>query len=125
MTLDWSKYPNFTEAEFACRCGCGAADMDPDFMDRLQAIRTAFGKPMVISSGFRCEEYNSRIGSKYPEHVMGMAADIPCVNPEAAELDELRVFHGMPRFGISQRKGRPRFVHIGGSLDLPKAIWGY
>ncbi len=123
--IDWSHYPNFTENEMRCKCGCGAADMDESFMFRLQKIRTAFNKPMVVSSAFRCPEYNAKIGSKYPEHILGLAADIACYNPEAAVLDELRVLHGMPRFGISQRNGRPRFVHIGGSLDLPKAIWSY
>ena len=30
--LDWSLYPNFTEAEMACKCGCGATDMNPIFI---------------------------------------------------------------------------------------------
>ena len=33
--IDWNDYPNFTEKEFLCQCGCGRADMDQDFMDRL------------------------------------------------------------------------------------------
>ncbi len=122
--INWNNYANFIESEFACRCGCGRAFMIPDFMDRLQAIRDDFGKPMPVSSGFRCIAYNKKLNGG-PEHVLGLAADIPCYNPEAAELDELRVKHNMPRFGTSQRKGRARFVHIGGSFDLPKARWSY
>ncbi len=122
--IDWDDYPNFVEAEFACKCGCGLADMDPDFMRRLQAIRDDFGRPMIITSGFRCPAHNDAIGGG-PEHVLGLAADVRCRNPVAEVLNELRIRHQMPRFGVSQRRRKPRFVHIGGSFMLPKAIWSY
>ena len=56
--INWSHYPNFTEAEFACQCGCGKADMDHGFISKLQQVRTAIDKPMRITSGFRCEIHN-------------------------------------------------------------------
>lgn len=124
VDLDWSRWPNFSAEELACQCGCGKADMDPAFMDRLQAIRTAYGKPMRITSGFRCEAHNAALGGG-PEHPMGKAVDVGCENPDARELVGAAVAEGMPRIGVSQRGGRPRFIHIGGSHDLPTAIWSY
>jgi len=50
--MDWN-YPNFTRAEMACQ-HCGAEGIQPALMDKLQELRTAYGKPMRITSGYRC-----------------------------------------------------------------------
>lgn len=43
----------------------------------LEKIRTHFGKPITINSGFRCAKLNKAIGgSKTSQHVKGEAADI-------------------------------------------------
>lgn len=43
----------------------------------LDPLREAYGKPIIITSGFRCEELNSLIGgSKTSQHRTGQAADI-------------------------------------------------
>ncbi len=42
----------------------------------LELIRKAVGKPMKISSGYRCPELNAAIGgSKTSAHCLGLAAD--------------------------------------------------
>ena len=48
-----------------------------DLVDNcLQRIRTHFGKPLIVTSGFRCEELNKVIGgSKTSDHRNGCAAD--------------------------------------------------
>lgn len=43
----------------------------------LQPIRDKYGKPIIISSGFRCAKLNKAVGgSKTSQHVKGEAADI-------------------------------------------------
>lgn len=43
----------------------------------LDPLREAYGKPIIVTSGFRCEELNSLIGgSKTSQHRTGQAADI-------------------------------------------------
>lgn len=37
MINDWSKYPNFKQSEFDCK-ETGENDMQPEFMDKLQAL---------------------------------------------------------------------------------------
>ena len=47
----------------------------------LQPIREKYGKPIIVSSGFRCEKLNKAIGgSKTSEHRYGMAADFHSVS---------------------------------------------
>jgi hypothetical protein len=72
---------NFSAWEFRCPCGCGLAAMDRPFMEKLQLARTFYGKPMSISSGYRCLKRNKAIrGAKNSQHMHGLAADIRCTD---------------------------------------------
>lgn len=43
----------------------------------LDPLREAYGKPVTVTSGYRCEVLNKAVGgSKTSEHMKGMAADI-------------------------------------------------
>ena len=43
----------------------------------LEPLRVAIGKPIKISSGFRCQELNKKVGGVYnSQHLKGQAADI-------------------------------------------------
>lgn len=47
----------------------------------LQPVRERFGKPIKITSGFRCPRLNKAVGgSKSSQHLYGEAADIVCGN---------------------------------------------
>lgn len=75
---------NFSRKEFACKCGCGFDDISLALVERLQVIRHLFGKPLIISSGCRCESHNaSQGGSRSSSHLNGMAADILCAGLHA------------------------------------------
>lgn len=48
----------------------------------LQPLRKAYGKRMVINSGYRCPELNKAVkGSATSQHVKGEAADVACEHP--------------------------------------------
>ena len=48
----------------------------------LQPIRDAWGKPIVVTSGYRCQKLNAAVGGvKNSQHVLGQAADIKASNP--------------------------------------------
>ena len=51
MMIDWQRYPNFSESEFRCRCGCEAFVCDVELLEVLQSVRTAFGKPLARLGG--------------------------------------------------------------------------
>ncbi|MBF0213997.1 MAG: DUF882 domain-containing protein [Magnetococcales bacterium] len=114
ITNDW-KWPHFTKQEMQCQCGCGAAQMDPAFMDRLEELRKAFGKPMSISSGYRCAAHNLAVahtGISGP-HTTGHAVDIRITSPDAWQLLKLAVGLGFTGIGVSQQGPHAsRFLHL-------------
>lgn len=131
MATNQSPWPNFKYSELKCKCGkCGSTgqEMNVNFMNALQRLRTAFGKPLIITSAYRCKNHPVERGkSTVGAHVLGVAVDISIRGDDAVELLRLamtdRVFKG---FGISQ-KGASRFIHLdagGGSLPRPM-IWSY
>ena len=72
---------NFTPQEFRCGCGgrycCGyPTRMKAKELKHIQTIRTHFGKPMIITSGLRCDRYNAEVGG-IPDslHKSGYAVD--------------------------------------------------
>lgn len=54
----------------------------------LEPIRLAVGKPIMVSSGYRCERTNKAIGSKSKnsQHLFGQAADIEIEGLNNAEI---------------------------------------
>ena len=120
--LDWNDYPNFSEHEFACRCGCARADMDPAYMAKLQAYRDRVG-PLKVNSGLRCENHPIEAKKTRPgAHSTGMAADL---KPLGVGLYEaLRVAFEMGFQGIGIENG---FLHLDeGHPDKPRpTAWTY
>ena len=68
---------NFLLFEFQCRC-CKQVILDFCLLDMLEILRRRVGdKPVIIASGYRCEEYNNKVGGVPGSyHLLGMAADI-------------------------------------------------
>ena len=49
----------------------------------LDPIRSLYGKPIYVNSGFRCEKLNELVGgAKNSSHLQGKAADITAGNPK-------------------------------------------
>lgn len=74
-----SDFKHFRSSEFACNCGCGhPAKLDAKLLYRLELLRSHFGKPVVITSGLRCKNYNRSLAgsSKTSAHLSGDAADV-------------------------------------------------
>ncbi len=83
---------HFAKWEFACDCKprtsadlnngyCNGfpAEMDSDLLAKLEALRTALGRPVVITSGVRCEKRNAAVGGiENSRHLIGRAADLYC-----------------------------------------------
>lgn len=114
---------NFDSSEFACKCGCGEEiAMDGDLISKLQWIRTAFGKPIKINSGYRCPEHNAKIGGvPDSEHVLGEAVDISVTTgADRYRLIELAM-NRFDRIGIAGT-----FIHLGvSSTKAQEVIWTY
>ena len=121
---------NFSESELACSC-CGKNEMTQETVDALQALRESIGKPLRLSSAYRCPKHNSKVSStgKTGPHTTGKAIDIVCSGKEAWELlssamIRSKVWKGI---GISQKgKHESRFIHLDTiEADNRPWIWSY
>lgn len=62
----------------------------------LQPLRDAWGKPIRVTSGYRCPELNSKVGgSRTSAHLIGYAADLQADN-----------YGDFVRFAVAWLKGR-------------------
>lgn len=100
----------------------------------LQPIRNAYGKPIIISSGYRCPKLNSKIGgSKTSQHMKGEAADINDgvayrKGGEARYAANAMLFDLIYKMGgydqlineFPDSKGRPQWIHISYNPQLKK-----
>jgi hypothetical protein len=70
----------------------------------LEPLRVAMGKPIKISSGYRCEKLNKAVGGVYnSQHLKGQAADL-CIDGDL-------------------KKGKRWFNYIKDHLPFDQLIW--
>lgn len=79
----------------------------------LQPLREAYGKPIIINSGFRSVALNAAVGGvKTSQHVKGQAADITGGSPaENRILFNLAQSLNLPFCQLIDEKGY-RWIHI-------------
>jgi uncharacterized protein YcbK (DUF882 family) len=86
---EWNS-PHFSRSDFACKCGCGFDTVDFELIRSLEYIREHFDKPVIISSGCRCPDWNARSGgSDNSLHLQGRAADIKIHGVSPADVQSL------------------------------------
>lgn len=65
----------------------------------LDPLREAYGKPIVVNSGYRCEKLNKLVGgAKKSQHLTGQAADIRSVSRSVAE--NKKIFNLIVKLGL-------------------------
>jgi hypothetical protein len=124
--LNWQDYyPEFQKHEFDCK-HTGLNNMTKEFMDKLHALRLAYNKPMIISSGYRHESHPIEAEkSVRGEHTYGECCDIAVGYEDAYELLRLAFEHGFTRIGVKQHD-EGRFIHLGMSDKFPNPrVWSY
>lgn len=109
----------FKRREFACKCGCGTSTVDAELLTVITDVREHFGKPVVITSGHRCEKHNRNVGgAKASVHLTGKAADIKVsgVSPSAVHAylcDKYPSKYGIGKYNafthIDVRDGKSRW----------------
>ncbi len=113
-----SKWPHFSLEELDCNCGCGKALMNADFMDKLEKLRLHCGFPFIVTSAYRCADYDAKVGTSgragSGPHTTGHAMDIGVYGDRAIQLLSkafgLGLFTG---FGLVQKgDAKSRFIHI-------------
>lgn len=119
----------FKLSEFDCK-HCGANNMDIVFLEELDELRQLYGKPLIVTSGYRCPDHNAAISStgRTGPHTSGRAADFLVDRGDALNLLKLALVLGFAGIGIKQH-GAGRFLHVD---NLPNAhgqprptLWSY
>lgn len=120
----------FTIDEFRCKCGDCVNLIDHQFVKELDDLRHEYGKPMKISSGYRCPTHNAKVSSTgiNGPHTFGRAADIAVDRADAHKLARLALNRGFTGVGF-QQKGTGRFLHLdnlSNSAAHPRpTVWSY
>ena len=84
-------------------------------MDYLDKVREAFGKAIIVTSGFRSPKLNDRIGgSDKSQHMKGQAADIrPHDIKELRQLfATIRKVGGFDQLILEEPAGRTPWIHV-------------
>lgn len=124
--IDWNDYPNFSANEFNCT-HCGNNEMKKATLDKLQELRTRYGKSMRVTSGYRCSQHPIEAAKTHPgAHASGYAVDIACDGRGAYEIAKLAFELGFTGIGISQKSGGSRFIHLDVIKESPRPnMWSY
>ena len=111
----------FRTKEFECKCGqCSMpsdvqANINALVNNVLDPLREAYGKPIYVNSGYRCEKHNKAVGGvPKSQHKVGEAADISLRLTAYGLQDELmklvRIIVAQGRF--DQLILYPTFLHV-------------
>lgn len=84
-------------------------------LQRLNTIREGYGKPIIISSGYRCPELNELVGgAKDSKHLTGLAVDL--------KWDKDLVEYIIDNFSfdklIREKSGNVKWIHIQFRKDI-------
>ena len=111
---------HFKRSEFACKCGCGFSDINPQLIEVLEDIRNHFNAPVIINSGCRCERHNQAVGGKpHSQHVLGNAADIRVKNTAPKTVADYLETKYPDKFGVGRYH---TFTHV--DVRTVKSRWG-
>lgn len=114
-------YKHFSIDEFSCPC-CGENNMDHEFLCRLDDARELAKIPFIVTSGYRCEDYNKEVGGvEGSAHTKGLAADL-AVDTSVARYKALSaLLTYFSRVGISND-----FIHVDDDSTKPQeVVWLY
>ena len=114
---------NFTSAEFACKCGCGLSNINPQLVQMLQNARNKAGIAFSITSGLRCPAHNKKEGGLASSaHITGLAVDIAA--PDG--LTRYKILNSLMSVGFKRIGIAKSFIHVDIDRTKPSpTIWIY
>lgn len=116
----WFTTDEFTRSDTAARLGI-SNDIPAELLDtahytlsRLDEIREAYGKPIIITSGYRCAKLNKAVGGKpTSQHTKAQAADLKW----SEELFEfIRANFHFDQL-IEETSSRTKWIHVSFKRD--------
>ena len=110
LRASW-RWPHFSMVELACRCGerfcAGAYWHDTAVLDGLEAIRKDIGRPLIITSGHRCAQWNAAVGGAPRSQHKTIAVDISLTGQDRHAVKTAAEMHGFTGIGLART-----FIHL-------------
>lgn len=111
------KVEELLRSQTAEKCKIDNTPTDDEIIDninytiqRLDEIREGYGKPIIINSGYRCPELNSKVGGVSSSfHQLGLAVDIKWDSDLFTYLQQHCSFHKLLR---ETNKHGVRWIHL-------------
>ena len=114
---------HFTEKELRCKhCGQLPPSVRENIVSLvdnvLDPLREAYGKPIYVTSGYRCPAHNAAVGGvPNSQHMKGEACDIHAGSPAenlrlAKIIAQQNNFDQMILYVYSTSSLAPRFIHV-------------
>jgi zinc D-Ala-D-Ala carboxypeptidase len=119
---------HFSSEELSCKCGQCDGEMNEEFLNRLEILRECYGRPMTLSSAYRCPEHNANEGgADNSPHMKGVAVDVAVAGINAYDLVSCAMKKGFSGVGVFQHGDwGKRFIHIDADEgDHRPRIWDY
>ena len=115
---------NFKDVELKCKCGdfmCISPKPSSELLAVLELVRLKFGKPVLITSGHRCESHNAKVGgAKKSRHLKADAADIKINGVLPGDVYNYLDSVFPNQYGLGKAN---KFTHI--DVRANKARWEY
>lgn len=115
---------HFNSTEFDCHGGgcCSQTLINEQLVEYLEKIREHFGKPITITSAYRCPTHNRNVGGATgSRHTKGDAADIVVSGVTPREVAKYAESIGVKGIGLYETAADGYFVHID-TRDV-KSFW--
>jgi len=85
-----------TLSEFKCKCtydDCHFTLVSPGFVESWENLRSDFGSPLRVTSGFRCQMHNIDVGGVInSRHTVGSAVDVSTKSMDTKQRIKLLQF---------------------------------
>ena len=105
------RWPHFSPRELACRCAGRHCDgeywHDPEFLDSLEALRSACGGALIVNSGHRCPGWNAEVGGAAKSCHLEIAVDISLRNHDRHLILAKAQTLGFTGIGLGEN-----FIHL-------------
>lgn len=97
--------------------------MDTKLLNMIDEAREIYGKPIHVTSGYRTEAHNRKVGGvDSSSHLKGLAIDVACVRSD----DRFKMLSALLEVGFNRIGVAGTFIHV--DIDKDKSqnvIWTY
>lgn len=121
---------HFSTNEFTCPCmSCFDQMIAIDLVNKLEAVRVGLGRPLKVTSGYRCHNHQLELAARgyetaigISQHELGRASDIALVGATSEQFKQMLKLCEQQFMAIGEGLS---FLHVDLRVDKPNRRWYY